>query len=75
MSLIQEDIVMLFAGNNVLLVGVWGPESPCEEVNVKHMGRNIYNVDYRLKQRGDYVIMVKYGDEHVPGSPFALSVS
>ena len=56
MSLIQEDIVMLFSGNNVLLVGVWGPESPCEEVNVKHMGRNIYNVDYRLKQRGDYVI-------------------
>ena len=59
----------------MLMVGVWGPETPCEEVNVKHMGRRIYNVNYRVKERGDYVIIVKYGDDHVPGSPFALSVS
>ena len=57
------------------MVGVWGPETPCEEVNVKHMGRRIYNVNYRVKERGDYVIIVKYGDDHVGGSPFALSVS
>ena len=59
----------------MLMVGVWGPEIPCEEVVVKHMGRNIYNVSYKVKDRGDYVIIVKYGDDHVPGSPFNISVS
>ncbi|XP_015283028.1 PREDICTED: filamin-B-like [Gekko japonicus] len=61
-------------GNNMLLVGVHGPKTPCEEIVVKHLGNRLYNVTYLLKDRGDYVLVVKWGDEHIPGSPFHISV-
>ncbi|XP_029947767.1 filamin B a isoform X1 [Salarias fasciatus] len=62
------------AGKNMLQVGVYGPEVPCEEVLVKHMGGLQYNVSYLLNERGSYILVVKWGDDHVPGSPFHVSV-
>ncbi|KAL1007835.1 hypothetical protein UPYG_G00092250 [Umbra pygmaea] len=62
------------AGKNMLLVGVHGPQCPCEEVLVKHMGNLQYNVSYILKERGSYILAVKWGDDHVPGSPFQVTV-
>uniref|UniRef100_A0A8C2WE17 Filamin B n=1 Tax=Cyclopterus lumpus TaxID=8103 RepID=A0A8C2WE17_CYCLU len=62
------------AGKNMLLVGVHGPQAPCEEVLVKHVGSLQYNVSYMLKERGNYVLVVKWGEDHVPGSPFNVSV-
>ncbi|KAM6947498.1 filamin B a [Lycodopsis pacificus] len=62
------------AGKNMLLVGVLGPQTPCEEVLIKHLGNLQYNVSYMLKERGSYVLVVKWGEDHVPGSPFSVSV-
>uniref|UniRef100_G3NI02 Filamin B n=1 Tax=Gasterosteus aculeatus TaxID=69293 RepID=G3NI02_GASAC len=62
------------AGKNMLLVGVLGPQTPCEEVLVKHLGNLQYNVSYMLKERGNYILVVKWGEEHIPGSPFQVSV-
>ncbi|KAF7693127.1 hypothetical protein HF521_008443 [Silurus meridionalis] len=62
------------AGKNMLLVGVLGPQTPCEEIMVKHVGSMQYNVSYVLKERGNYVLAVKWGDEHIPGSPFHITV-
>ncbi|XP_066996805.1 filamin-A isoform X2 [Anabrus simplex] len=62
------------AGNNILYVGVYGPKSPCEEVFIKHMGRNNYQVNYVVRERGEYIVIVKWGDEHIPGSPFKVDV-
>ncbi|MGH0134446.1 UNVERIFIED_CONTAM: hypothetical protein FKN15_013534 [Acipenser sinensis] len=62
------------AGNNMLLVGVHGPKVPCEEIIVKHQGTMIYNVTYLLKDKGNYVLVVKWGEEHIPGSPYQVSV-
>lgn len=62
------------AGSNMLLVGVHGPTIPCEEVSIKHLGSHQYNVAYVVKERGDYVLAVKWGDEHIPGSPFHVTV-
>uniref|UniRef100_UPI00358E6021 filamin-C-like isoform X2 n=1 Tax=Myxine glutinosa TaxID=7769 RepID=UPI00358E6021 len=62
------------AGTNMLLVGVHGPHTPCEEVYVKHTGNRHYSVTYTVKERGDYVMIVKWGDDHVPGSPFHVTV-
>uniref|UniRef100_W5NEM8 Filamin A n=1 Tax=Lepisosteus oculatus TaxID=7918 RepID=W5NEM8_LEPOC len=62
------------AGRNMLLVGVDGPKVPCEEILVKHLGNRLYNVSYQLKEKGDYILVVKWGDEHIPGSPFHISV-
>ncbi|XP_017885701.1 filamin-A isoform X4 [Ceratina calcarata] len=62
------------AGNNVLYVGVYGPKGPCDEVFVKHTGRNNYNVSYLVRERGEYIVIVKWGDEHIPGSPYKVEV-
>ncbi|KAL6438962.1 hypothetical protein ACFW04_003771 [Cataglyphis niger] len=62
------------AGNNILFVGVYGPKGPCEEVFVKHTGRNNYNVSYLVRERGEYIVIVKWGDDHIPGSPYKVEV-
>ncbi|XP_066504550.1 filamin-C isoform X2 [Hoplias malabaricus] len=62
------------AGTNMLMVGVHGPRTPCEDVYVKHMGNRLYNVSYTVKEKGNYVVIVKWGDESVPGSPFHVTV-
>uniref|UniRef100_A0A8C1MJC8 Filamin B n=1 Tax=Cyprinus carpio TaxID=7962 RepID=A0A8C1MJC8_CYPCA len=62
------------AGKNMLLVGVQGPLTPCEEILVKHVGNMQYNISYVLKERGSYILAVKWGDEHIPGSPFQVTV-
>uniref|UniRef100_A0A3Q2Y272 Filamin A, alpha (actin binding protein 280) n=1 Tax=Hippocampus comes TaxID=109280 RepID=A0A3Q2Y272_HIPCM len=62
------------AGRNMLLVGVDGPKVPCEEILVKHLGNRLYNVSYQLKEKGEYILVVKWGDDHIPGSPFHIVV-
>jgi filamin len=62
------------AGNNVLYVGVYGPDIPCDEVVIKHQGEKKYSVSYTVQDKGDYVLIVKWGDEHIPGSPFHVTV-
>uniref|UniRef100_A0A8C9Z234 Filamin A n=1 Tax=Sander lucioperca TaxID=283035 RepID=A0A8C9Z234_SANLU len=62
------------AGRNMLLVGVDGPKVPCEEILVKHLGNRMYNVSYQLKEEGEYILVVKWGDEHIPGSPYHITV-
>ncbi|XP_051932354.1 filamin-B isoform X2 [Hippocampus zosterae] len=62
------------AGKNMLVVGVHGPQVPCEEVLIKHLGDLHYNVSYVLRERGDYMLVVKWGEDHIPGSPFHVTV-
>ncbi|XP_074428063.1 filamin-C-like [Larus michahellis] len=62
------------AGTNMLMVGVHGPKTPCEEVYVKHVGNRVYNVTYTVKEKGDYVLILRWGDDNVPGSPFRVTV-
>ncbi|CAL8084394.1 unnamed protein product [Calicophoron daubneyi] len=62
------------AGHDVLYVGVSGPRVACEEVNIKHLGQGQYAVSYMVRDRGQHLIMVKWGDQHVPGSPFVVNV-
>ncbi|XP_076390473.1 filamin A protein cher isoform X4 [Megachile rotundata] len=62
------------AGQNILYVGVYGPKGPCDEVFVKHTGRNNYTVNYMVRERGEYIVIVKWGDDHIPGSPYKVEV-
>lgn len=62
------------AGTNILFVGVHGPKGPCEEVFIKHKGHNLYDVNYMIRDRGEYLIIVKWGDDHIPGSPYKVDV-
>lgn len=62
------------AGVNIMFVGMRGPKGPCEELIVKHMGNNQYTISYFVKEQGEYMLIVKWGDEHIPGSPFCVEV-
>jgi filamin len=59
-------------GYNMLVMGIAGPQIPCEQLTIIHLGRLQYTVKYRLSQPGNYVLMVKWGDQHIPGSPFNI---
>ncbi|XP_056102361.1 filamin-A isoform X3 [Rhinichthys klamathensis goyatoka] len=61
-------------GRNLLFVGMHGPTVPCERVSIIHMGGHQYRINYAVKERGKYILAVKWGDEHIPGSPFHISV-
>ena len=61
-------------GNNMLFIGMIGPKGPCEELCVKHQPGAPYKITYLVKERGDYMLAVKWGDEHIPGSPFYVKV-
>lgn len=60
------------AGNNMLFVSILGPQGPSDEVLVKHLGRHVYRVTYQVRDPGHYMIVAKWGEQHIPGSPFSL---
>lgn len=60
------------AGNNMLFVSILGPQGPSDEVLVKHLGRHVYRVTYLVRDPGHYMIVAKWGEQHIPGSPFNL---
>ena len=68
------QLEILISGSNMLLVGVHGPLVPCEEVYVKHLGQRKYTISYTAKESGQYLLIVKWGDDHIPGSPFHVTV-
>ncbi|CAL1273258.1 unnamed protein product [Larinioides sclopetarius] len=63
------------AGNNLLFCSVYGPKGPTDEVHVKTIGKNLYQVNYTVKEKGDHIVVVKWGDDHIPGSPFKVEAS
>lgn len=69
-----SSFVLNVSGNNILFVGIYGPKGPCEEVYIKHTGRNTYTVNYVVRERGDYIAIIKWGDDHIPGSPYKVEV-
>ena len=65
---------LLVPGNNILYVGMKGPKSPVDELTVKFIGNNQYTINYTVKQQGQYILIVRWGEEDIPGSPFAVEV-
>ncbi|KAL7667910.1 hypothetical protein ACOME3_008637 [Neoechinorhynchus agilis] len=63
-------------GDSVLMVGMHGKDTmiPCDSVVVKHEGDNLYSVSYNVTHRGHYILVVKWDDCHIPGSPFYINV-
>ncbi|CAM4775136.1 unnamed protein product [Rotaria magnacalcarata] len=67
------------AGPGILLVGLYSPLGPCERLVVKRImpfsPGFIYQVSYRVRTRGQYILTILYGAnmEHVPGSPYLSS--
>jgi len=73
--LLASSVVRDCVGHNMLLVGVIGPRTPCDEVALRHVGQGRYTVTYRPSERGNHVLVIKWGDKHIPGSPFNIVVT
>ena len=63
------------AGTNALSVGLLGPELMSEEVSVRRASRFQYAVTYLVREKGTYHVLVKWGDDPVPDSPFVVECS
>jgi len=69
-------VVCLCVGSGgLLLVGVLGPAGHCGEVSVRHVSESqCYVVSYCPSVTGQHVIVVKWADQHINGSPFYVNV-
>ena len=50
---------------------MFGPGGPCD-LNLKHVGGNVYTVSYNVNEKGTYTLHVKWGEDAIPGSPFRV---
>lgn len=61
------------AGVAMLMVGMIAPSGIAEpELGVKKNTKTEYTVSYKVQEVGDHTLVVKYGDDDIPGSPFVL---
>ena len=58
----------------MLYVGMKGPDCPADELLVKYVGDSKYRIDYTVKRPGQYTLIVRWGEQDIPGSPFAVHV-
>ncbi|XP_022090930.1 uncharacterized protein LOC110979440 [Acanthaster planci] len=64
------------AGDGSLSVTIRGPQPhTVNETNVIYTGDDLYEIIYDVSLAGFYVISVKWGDKHVPDSPFIVKVT
>jgi filamin len=63
----------LISGVAMLMVGMIAPSGIAEpELGVKKNTKTEYTVSYKVQEVGDHTLVVKYGDDDIPGSPFVL---
>ncbi|XP_063444322.1 filamin-A-like isoform X4 [Mytilus trossulus] len=61
------------AGAAMLMVGMIAPSGIAEpELLVKKNTKTEFTVSFKVQECGDHTLVVKYGDEDIPGSPFIL---
>lgn len=70
------EVRTLLAGEGVLSVTVQGSQPDAVlETRVVLADCGVYRVNYRVKFDGYYVIVVKWADWQVPGSPFLCHIT
>uniref|UniRef100_A0A336MMC0 CSON014222 protein n=1 Tax=Culicoides sonorensis TaxID=179676 RepID=A0A336MMC0_CULSO len=60
------------AGDDKLLVGIYGPHGYIDELWIHHLGAHLYYVKYHAGEPGPYIISILWGGENVPGSPYFI---
>lgn len=68
-----QTINNLFLGTNLLFVSLVTSHGQSDDVFVRHAGNGLYEIDYRICSASlKALITIKYGDRHIPGSPFTV---
>lgn len=68
------NVINVFTlGAAMLMVGMISPSGIAEpELLVKKNTKTEFTVSFKVQEVGDHTLVVKYGDEDIPGSPFIL---
>ena len=69
-----KNFCAYYLGCAPLAIGIISPTGQLvEELGYKLQKATIYQVNYKTKEKGDYVMHVTWGSEEVPGSPFIIN--
>jgi len=61
------------AGNAILTAGMMSATgNPVEEFNLKKTRPTQYTVTYKTKEKGEHNMIIRWGADDVPGSPFTI---
>lgn len=63
------------AGKGKVTCSVCTPEGAELDVDVVENEDGTFDIFYTAPQPGEYVICVRFGGEHIPNSPFQVTVS
>jgi hypothetical protein len=64
--------INLILGSSLLFVGIVTSKGPSDEVSVKHRGGGLYDVAYKIPDHTRALVLIKYGDSEILGSPFTV---
>jgi filamin len=64
------------AGQSLLTVGMLSPSgNPAGDISVKKLRATSYTVAYTAQEKGDHSLVIRWGADDIPGSPFTIPVS
>lgn len=63
------------AGQGLLTIGILTPSgNPPEELTYKKSRGTVYTVNYRSAEKGEHNLVIRYGQDEIPGSPFLFKI-
>lgn len=63
-------------GQALLTIGMISPSgNPAGDIQVKKLKATSYNVSYTAAEKGDHTMVIRWGTDDVPGSPFTIPVA
>ena len=66
----------LLAGQALLTLGMMSPAGHLmNDLSVKKQRPTAYQVSYTAPEKGDHTLVVRWGTDDIPGSPFTIHVS
>lgn len=64
------------AGQAMLTIGMMSPSgNPAGDITVKKQRPTTYNASYTAQEKGDHTLVIRWGADDIPGSPFTIPVS
>jgi filamin len=64
------------AGQALLTVGMISPTgNPVSDIQVKKQRATNYNVSFTAAEKGDHTLVIRWGTDDIPGSPFTIPVA
>jgi filamin len=63
-------------GQALLTIGMISPSgNPVTDLNVKKARVGMFNVSYNAQEKGEHTLVIRWGADDIPGSPFTIPVA